>query len=265
MAWVSRFLTGFVHQANILIDQAGHARLADFGLLTIALDATNTPSSNSFIPGGTPRWMSPELFDPEKFDLKDSRQTEYSDCYALGMVVYEVLSGRIPFSRHHDLVVIVAIVKGERPGRPRGEEGMWFTDGVWSAIERCWKADPGDRPTIKDVLQCLEGVSGSWVLPSPQTTINPQSMDSATRNFDPSTEESSDESEPPSPPRSVTHRSSQELPTRGDPNVINIRPPAHEFIALPNGAPDYKDLRAGVTNPGGSDSEECAGILDRVS
>lgn len=124
---------------NILIDQAGHARLADFGLLTIASDATNFTPSNSFIEGGTWRWMSPELFDPELFGLKDSRQTKCSDCYALGMVMYEVLSGRVPFSRRHGYNVVTRIVKGERPERPRGEDGMWFTDGIWDVMEGCWK------------------------------------------------------------------------------------------------------------------------------
>jgi len=39
--------------------------------------------------GGTFRWMSPELLDPEHFD-SDGRPTRESDCYALGMVIYEV-------------------------------------------------------------------------------------------------------------------------------------------------------------------------------
>ena len=41
-------------------------------------------------PGGTEGWMSPELLVPEVFGLNDSRPTKQSDCYALGMVVYEV-------------------------------------------------------------------------------------------------------------------------------------------------------------------------------
>ena len=41
-------------------------------------------------PGGTERWMSPELLDPEAFGLNGDRPTKQSDCYALGMVVYEV-------------------------------------------------------------------------------------------------------------------------------------------------------------------------------
>ena len=44
----------------------------------------------SFTPGGTVRWMSPELLDPERFGKSDDRPTKGSDCYALGMVVYEV-------------------------------------------------------------------------------------------------------------------------------------------------------------------------------
>ena len=39
--------------------------------------------------GGTYRWMSPELLDPEGYN-SDGRSTRESDCYALGMVIYEV-------------------------------------------------------------------------------------------------------------------------------------------------------------------------------
>ena len=47
----------------------------------------------SFTGGGTRRWMSPELLDPERFGIPESegnRPTRQSDCYALGMVIYEV-------------------------------------------------------------------------------------------------------------------------------------------------------------------------------
>ena len=47
----------------------------------------------SFTGGGTRRWMSPELLDPERFGMPESennRPTKQSDCYALGMVIYEV-------------------------------------------------------------------------------------------------------------------------------------------------------------------------------
>ena len=54
----------------------------------------------SFTGGGTRRWISPELTDPERFgmpELEDNRPTRQSDCYALGMVIYElsVQAGRL--------------------------------------------------------------------------------------------------------------------------------------------------------------------------
>ena len=83
--------------------------------------------------------MSPELLYPENFDLEDSRRTKYSDCYALGMVIYEVLSGEVPFLHYGVFAVIAKVSKGERPGRPRGEVGKCFTDGIWEILEGCWR------------------------------------------------------------------------------------------------------------------------------
>jgi len=90
-------------QANILINKDRRACLADFGLSTITGVATYASASQaslvsndslvSFTGGGTRRWMSPELLDPERFGIPESegnRPTRQSDCYALGMVIYEV-------------------------------------------------------------------------------------------------------------------------------------------------------------------------------
>ena len=150
-------------KANILIDETHRARLADFGLLTIISGTTKlaTPSS-SFTHGGTYRWMSPELFAPDKFGLADSRRTEHSDCYAFGMVIYEVLSGELPFSSYVDYTVIAKVLDGERPERPQGLEGMWFTDDIWSVLEHCWEPVPGNRLSVPQVLQSLK----RWMPPS---------------------------------------------------------------------------------------------------
>ena len=193
-------------KANVLIDEAEHACLADFGFLTIISDATNLASSTSPTQGGTHRWMSPELFDPESFDLKDSRLTKYSDRYALGMLIYEVLSGQVPFSRYHGYAVVVRILKGDRPERPQGVVGTWFTDDIWSILGRCWEPVPGDRPGIRDVLQCLEMVSGSWTPPSPQVLVSPPAKDPPERIIDSSVEEDTDESATSSPLQGVSSR-----------------------------------------------------------
>ena len=143
--------------------------------------------------------MSPELLDPEKFGLQDGRQTKYSDCYALGMVVYEVLSGQVPFFRYPDYAVVVRVLKGERPGRPRGEGGMGFVDEIRNTLERCWKANPSDRPSIKEVLRCLEIVSRSWTPPSAHTVACPPAISSVAWDSEPSAEESTGDGESPLP------------------------------------------------------------------
>ena len=149
-------------KANILIDQTGRACLADFGLLTIISDPANHLSSSSFTQGGTFRWMSPELIDPKRFGFKKSRPTKSSDCYALGMVVYEIISGNLPFHEHTDLNVVMMVSKGERP--PRGAR---FTGSLWRMLELCWASQPSDRPSIEDVLGGLEAVSKLPEPPSP--------------------------------------------------------------------------------------------------
>ena len=112
--------------------------------------------------------MSPELLDPGQFGLKDNCPTKESDCYALGMVIYEVLSGQAPLSQHKGaIVIILKVVAGERPERPGGTQAMWFTDSLWGMLERCWKPQPRDRPSLKTLLQCLEGETRLSQSPSP--------------------------------------------------------------------------------------------------
>ena len=92
-------------KANILINRDKRACIADFGLVTITGVPTSVAarasveslasldSLMSFTAGGTYRWMSPELMDPDVFEIPPSegtRPTTKSDCYAFGMVIYEV-------------------------------------------------------------------------------------------------------------------------------------------------------------------------------
>jgi len=98
--------------------------------------------------------MSPERIVPQEFGLKDGRPTESSDCYSLGMVIYETISGKPPFHEHRDITVSVKVLKGEYP--PRRPE---FSESLWKLLEMCWAFQPNKRPSIGDVLQCLVMVS----------------------------------------------------------------------------------------------------------
>jgi len=103
--------------------------------------------------------MSPELFGSDGLDSEESRPTKESDCYALGMVIYEVLSGQVLYAQRNPLGVVQKILAGECPGRPQGTLGALFTDDIWNMVELCWKVQPADRPSLNAVLLCFQDVT----------------------------------------------------------------------------------------------------------
>lgn len=120
--------------------------------------------------------MGPEIINPEMLGLHEVFHTESSDCYAFGMMIYEVLSGRVPFYSYISTVVKAKILRGERPERPQTVASQWFTDDIWRLLEGCWRHLPSDRPNVNHVLECLGRASGTWT-PFPTPEYDPQDGD----------------------------------------------------------------------------------------
>jgi len=127
---------GILHRdlkpANVMVDGRGRARIMDFGLAVAGGEAGADESS------GTPAYMAPEQFAGKPATVR-------SDLYALGLVLYELSTGRRAF----DAVTIAAYRKKhaeETPTRPSAVLPD-FDPAVERVILRCIEKDPAQRPS----------------------------------------------------------------------------------------------------------------------
>ena len=82
----------------------------------------------------------------------------------------QVLTGRRPFYHLGQYAVVIAVQNGERPRRPFNAESLGFSSRLWRLVVRCWDKSPSVRPTVKDLLRCLQDTPPTWA-PSPEYPI----------------------------------------------------------------------------------------------
>ncbi len=101
---------GIIHRdvkpSNVLLDNSGRAVLSDFGIAKMA--ASNTQLTNTGTGIGTPDYMSPEQAMGEELDAR-------SDQYSLGVMLYELLTGRTPFTGDTPIAVVMGHVSKPLP------------------------------------------------------------------------------------------------------------------------------------------------------
>jgi hypothetical protein len=130
---------GVVHRDvkpnNVMMGRDGSVRLLDFGLARGAgIDMATLTRTGTIL--GTPGYMSPEQFDAHGVD-------ERSDVYSLGVVLFEVLTGRLPFVGQTPIAVAFAH-KTEPPPLPRSlrpSVPAWLE----RVVLRCLEKDPARR------------------------------------------------------------------------------------------------------------------------
>ncbi|KAF9647138.1 kinase-like protein [Thelephora ganbajun] len=156
-----KIVHGDLKGANILVDNTGTVRVADFGLMTMVDLSTVFLSGTLDFSGGTYCRMSPELLDPQRFH-SNGRPTRESDCYALGMVVYEVLTGLRPFHHIFAPTPVPAVLRGERPEKPPNAESLGFSGELWGLVQSCWSESSSMRPTARELFDCIFPASLTW-------------------------------------------------------------------------------------------------------
>ncbi|MCW8381671.1 serine/threonine-protein kinase [Streptomyces justiciae] len=141
---------GVVHRdlkpANVLLKQNGgqmHPMLTDFGIARLA-DSPGLTRTHEFV--GTPAYVAPE-------SAEGRPQTSAVDIYGAGILLYELVTGRPPFSGGSALEVLHQHLSSE-PRRP-----STVPDPLWTVIERCLRKNPDDRPSAENLARGLRVVA----------------------------------------------------------------------------------------------------------
>ncbi len=147
---------GVVHRdlkpSNIIVDREGNARILDFGIAR-SLKAQRLTDPGVMI--GTPAYMSPEQVDAKDVDKR-------SDIYSLGIILYEMITGRVPFEG--DTALSMALKhKTEKPADPR-EFNAQMPVELSSVILNCMEKDrykryQDAREVLSELRMIEEGIS----------------------------------------------------------------------------------------------------------
>lgn len=142
---------GVIHRdlkpENVLIDQAFQMKIADFGI------ACEEVHCDPFADDpGTYRWMAPEMIKFKPYGRK-------VDVYSFGLILWEMVSGRIPYEEMTPIQAAFAVVnKNVRPAVPKG-----CPPAMRALIEQCWSVQPDKRPEFWQVVKVLEQFESSLV------------------------------------------------------------------------------------------------------
>ncbi len=158
---------GIIHRdlkpSNIMIDKEGNAKILDFGIAR-ALDSAGVTAEGSII--GTPEYMSPEQVEGRESDRR-------SDIYAFGVILFEMVTGRLPFAADTPFVVAFK-QRSERPPRPEDLNPQTPTQ-LSAIILRCLEKDRDKRyQTTEEVCHDLGLVEETiHMTPSPAPWVKP--------------------------------------------------------------------------------------------
>jgi serine/threonine protein kinase len=149
---------------NVLIDEAGRVYLVDFGVAKMVESSSGLTATGMI--SGTPQYMAPEQITALTVDHR-------ADIYSLGIVAYELLTGRVPFSADTPIAVLMKHVSDPIP-LPSPDE---VPEPMVRALLKCTAKKPEDRwPTTGAFVDALESgkaeAEASPPVPHVPTTVD---------------------------------------------------------------------------------------------
>ena len=131
---------GLIHRdlksLNILIQE-------DWGVYVADIGATRLQAELMTVNVGTPIWMAPEVFSSQDYSLK-------ADIYSFAMIIYEVITGKLPFENVSSYEIPALVCKGQRPVFPEKLSKGWA-----KLVASMWVDKPAKRPSMDKVVLSL--------------------------------------------------------------------------------------------------------------
>lgn len=141
--------------SNLLVDKNWTVKVADFGLSRLKLETFLSTKNGK----GTlsfhiqPQWMAPEV-------LRSEPSNEKSDVYSYGVVLWELVTQKIPWDTLNPIQIIAAVgFMDHRLEIPSNTDPQWA-----SIIESCWDSDPQRRPSFQELLERLQELQKQYAV-----------------------------------------------------------------------------------------------------
>ncbi|XP_040986746.1 serine/threonine-protein kinase BLUS1-like isoform X3 [Juglans microcarpa x Juglans regia] len=140
---------GHIHRdvkaGNILLDDNGVVKLADFGVSACMFDTGDRRRSrNTFV--GTPCWMAPEVLQP------GSGYNSKADIWSFGITALELAHGHAPFSKYPPMKVLLMTIQNAPPGLDYDRDKR-FSKSFKEMVAMCLVKDQTKRPTADKLLK----------------------------------------------------------------------------------------------------------------
>ncbi|KAF0562321.1 kinase-like protein [Gigaspora margarita] len=151
-----------LHTKNILVDDRGTMLISDFGH-SIHVDDSNSIEEI---------YAMPPFTDPQCLMGLKNKLTKKSDIYSLGVIFWEISSGKVPFENKTIHEIIPLICQGKREA-PIENTPIDYIE----LYERCWDQDPINRPEINTIVNELDSlIFTTNLVNGTNSFVEPQSL-----------------------------------------------------------------------------------------